>query len=331
MDSSAMDLRRAFWTVIIAVGLCACLSSATQADIYPSRAIKLIVPFPPGGADVLARLMADRLAAALGQPVVVENRAGGGGGTVGTKVVAAAEPDGYTLLFTSPGPLTTSAAVYRNLDYDPIRNFAPVAMVATSPVLLAVHPDVPAHSMAELIAYARAHPGALSYASVGNGTLPHLFGELLRQRTGIEIVHVPYRGSGPAITDLLAGQVHMLIDNTRNLTQLIETGRIRALAVTSETRALDYPQLPTMPESGYPEFVATYWNGMLAPAGTSAAIIERLNAVINASLVTLDVRASIGKLGMTPGGGSPQEFAARIADELRKWTAVARAANIKVD
>jgi tripartite-type tricarboxylate transporter receptor subunit TctC len=328
---SAVSCSHAIRAAVVALVLVAGAITTAYPQPYPARALKLIVPFPPGGADVLARLMADRLSASLGQPVIVENRAGGGGGTVGTKAVATAEPDGHTLLFTSPGPLTTGAAVYRNLDYDPIRSFAPVVIVATSPVLLAVHPDVPARTIAELIAYARSHPGRLSYASVGHGSLPHLFGELLRQRAGIEIVHVPYRGSGPAITDLLAGQVHMLIDNTRNLVPFVRAGRVRALAVTSESRAPEYPDLPTMPESGYPEFLATYWNGMLAPAGTPVAIVNELNAIINSSLSTPEMQSSVSKLGMVPRGGSPQAFAALIAHELQKWTAVAHAADIKVD
>jgi tripartite-type tricarboxylate transporter receptor subunit TctC len=316
---------------VLVVGLALPALAAGTAASYPSRPIKMIVPYPPGGADVMARLLADRLVAALGQPVIVENRGGGGGGTVGTKVVATAEPDGHTLLFTSPGPLTTSAAVYKNLDYDPIRSFAPIATIAVSPFLVVVHASVPATTMQELIAYAKANPGKISFASVGHGTLPHLFGEMLKQRTGIEMIHVPYRGSGAAITDLLAGQVQMYIDNTRNILAFVQAGKLRALAVTSETRAPELPALPTMPESGYPEFLATYWNGVLAPAATPRAIVDQLSAVINASLETPEMRASVTKLGMTPKIASPQEFAALIGAELDKWTAVARAANIKVD
>lgn len=319
------------WATIIVVALGMLAGDAARAQPYPSRPLKMIVPFPPGGADVMARLIADRMSAALGQPVVVENRAGGGGGTVGTKAVATAPPDGHTLLFTSPGPLTTGAAVYRSLDYDPIRSFTPVALIAVSPILLVVHPGVPARTVQEFIAHARVHPGKISFASAGYGTLPHLFGELLRQRAGIEIVHVPYRGSGPAITDLLAGQVQMLIDNTRNMMPFVQAGQLRALAVTSRTRPVELPELPTMIESGYPELLASYWNGVLAPAGTPAAVVDQLNAVINASLTTAEVQASVSKLGMSAKAGTPNELAALIADELARWTAVARAANIKVE
>jgi tripartite-type tricarboxylate transporter receptor subunit TctC len=323
--------KRILWAALLCAAVVAGALTAGSATSYPSRPIKMIVPYPPGGADIMARLVADRITAALGQPVIVENRGGGGGGTVGTKVVASADPDGHTLLFTSPGPLTTSAAVYKNLEYDPIKSFAPVATIASSPFVVVVNPAVPAASMAELIAYARANPGKISFASVGHGTLPHLFGELLKQRTGIEMIHVPYRGSGAAITDLLAGQVQLYIDNTRNILAYVQTGKLRALAVTTEARAADLPDLPTMPESGYPEFLATYWNGVLAPAGTPAAIVTQLNTIINASLETAEMRASVIKLGMAPKLASPGEFAAQIAAEYERWLGVAKAANIKVE
>jgi tripartite-type tricarboxylate transporter receptor subunit TctC len=312
--------------LVLALGI-----THANAQSYPDKPIKMIVPFPPGGADVMARLVADRLSAALGQGVIVENRAGGGGGTVGAKAVAAADPDGYTLLFTSPGPLTTSAAIYKNLGYDPIRSFAPVAMIAESPFVLVVHPSVPVRSVQELVAYARANPGKISLASVGYGTFPHMFVEMFKQRTGIETVHVPYRGSAPAITDLVAGQVQLYIDNTRNMLPFVQAQKLRALAVTSEARVAELPELPTMPESGYPEFLATYWNGVLAPAGTPDAIVDQLNAAINASLATDEMRAAVIKLGMTPKVASPQEFAQRIAREFAQWTAVAKAASITID
>jgi tripartite-type tricarboxylate transporter receptor subunit TctC len=322
-------LLAAIVTAGLGTGLIALAASAAQP--YPDHLIRMIVPFPPGGADVMARLVADRLSAALGQGVIVENRAGGGGGTVGAKAVATAEANGYTLLFTSPGPLTTSAPVYRNLGYDPLKSFTPVALIAESPFVLVVHPSVPARSVQELVGYARANPGKISLASVGYGTFPHLFGEQLKQRTGIELLHVPYRGSAPAITDLLAGQVQLYIDNTRNITTFVQAQKLRALAVTSETRTPDLPELPTMRESGYPEFLATYWNGVLAPAGTPRAIVDQLNAAINASLATDETRAAVLKLGMTPKIASTQEFAQRIASEFAQWTAVAKAASITID
>jgi tripartite-type tricarboxylate transporter receptor subunit TctC len=323
--------RQIFVAAITAAGVVAFAAGAATAEPYPGRPIKMVVPFPPGGADVMARLVAEPLSVALGQPVIVENRGGGGGGTVGAKSVAGADADGHTLLFTSPGPLTTSAAVYRNLDYDPVRSFVPVAMIATSPFVLVVHPAVPAASVQEFVAYAKANPGKLSYASVGYGTLPHLFFELFKQRTGIEMVHVPYRGSAPAITDLLAGQVQLYVDNTRNIASFIRAGKLKALAVTSEARTPEFPELPTIAESGYRDFLATYWNGVLAPAGTPQAVVGKLNTVINANLQTADMRASVTRLGMAPRVATTQEFGALIAAEFEKWLAVAKAADIKVE
>jgi tripartite-type tricarboxylate transporter receptor subunit TctC len=286
-----------------------------------------VVPFAPGGADVVARVVGDQITAALGQPVVIENRPGGAGGTVGTKFVTTAEPDGYTLTLASPGPITVAPAVNKNLDYDPLRQLVPVAMVAQSPFVLVVHPGVPATTVAEFVAYAKANPGKVNFVSPGFGTSSHLFGELLKQRTGIDIVHIPYRGAAPAIVDLVAGQVQMFFDNVRNLQPFVQSGRLRALAVTSETRHPDMPDLPTMAEAGVDGFVGFYWNGVLAPAGVPAPIIEKLNAVINQGLRSRETQATIARLGMEPRIGSPQDFAALIAAEHQRWVAVARAAN----
>src|SRR5262245_43932833 len=221
---------------LLAIGLGSLAAGQTAAQPYPNRPIKMVVPFAPGGADVIARLVADQLTAGLGQPVVIENRPGGAGGTVGTKFVTAAEPDGYTLTLASPGPITVAPAVYKNLDYDPIKQLAPVAMIATSPFVLVINPAVPAQTVRELVAYARANPGKINFVSPGFGTSSHLFGELLKQRTGIDIVHVPYRGASPAIVDLVAGQVQMFFDNLRNVQSFIQAGKLRPLAVTSGAR-----------------------------------------------------------------------------------------------
>ena len=324
-----MTTRLAFLPAIMAVGFAIDLGSIGEAAAqpYPIRPIKMVVPFAPGGSDVIARLVGDRIAASLGQPVVIENRPGGAGGTVGTKSVTAAEPDGYTLTLASPGPITVAPAVYKNLDYDPIKQLAPVAMVATAPIVIVVHPGVPAKTLQEFVAYAKANPGKINFASPGFGTSPHLLGELLKQRTGVEIVHVPYRGATPAIVDLVAGQVQMLFDNVRNVQAFIQDGRLRALAVTSERRSPEMPDLPTLAEAGVDGFVGFYWNGVLAPAGTPAPIIDKLNAVINEGLRSREMQAALARLGMEPKIGSPQDFAALIAAEHRRWTAVARAAN----
>src|SRR4051812_32201381 len=241
-----MKGRRAILASMLATSLCALVTASCLAQPYPNRPIKIVVPFAPGGADVIARLVADRLSVSLGQPVVIENRPGGAGGTIGTKSVTSADPDGYTLILTSPGPITVAPAVYKNLDYDPVKQLAPIAMIATSPFVLVINPEVPAKSVAEFVAYSKANPGKVNYVSPGFGTSSHLFGELLKLRTGAEILHVPYRGATPAIADLVAGQVQMFFDNIRNLQTFIQSGRLRALAVTADKRHPDLPDVPTM-------------------------------------------------------------------------------------
>ena len=318
-------------TILVLCGLGATLfATGASAQPYPSKPIKMIVPFAPGGADVVARVVADRMAAALGQPVIVDNRPGGGG-IVGTKATSLADADGYTLTLASPGQMTIAPAVRKNLDYDPLKDFAPVAMVAVSPFVLAINPGLPATTVQELIAYAKANPGKVNFASPGAGTTSQLFGELMKQNSGIDIVHVPYRGSAPAIIDLVSGQVHMYFDNLRNLQPFFKTGKLRALAVTTETRAPAMSELPTMIESGLAGFSGVYWNGVLAPARTPAKIVAQLNGVINDALTSTEMRDTILKLGMEPKVGTPGEFSALIAAEIKKWTAVARGANVTVD
>src|SRR5215468_6024187 len=315
-------------SAMLAAFVWATVTAPSCAQTYPNRPIKIIVPFAPGGSDVMARLLADRLSSALGQPVVIENRPGGAGGTVGTKFVTTADPDGYTLTLASPGPITVAPAVNKNLDYDPLRQLTPVAMIAATPFVMTVHPAVPAKTVREFVAYAKANPGKINFASPGFGTSSHLFGELLKQRTGIDIVHVPYRGATPAIVDLVAGQVQMLFDNVRNVQSFIQAGKLRPLAVTSSARSRETPDLPTMTEAGIDGwFDGYYWNGVLTPAGTPAPIIDKLNVIINDGLRGREMPAALARLGMEPKGGSPQDFAAHIAAELARWTAVARAAN----
>jgi len=309
------------------IGIVALAMGEAGAQPYPNRPIKMIVPFAPGGADVMARLVGDQITAALGQPIVIENRPGGAGGTVGTKFVTTAEPDGYTLTLASPGPITVAPAVIKTLDYDPLTQLAPVAMIATAPIVMVVHPDVPANTVREFVAHAKANPGKINFASPGFGTSSHLFGELLKQRTGIEIVHVPYRGATPAIVDLVAGQVQTFFDNVRNVQSFIQAGKLRALAVTSEQRSPGMPDLPTMAEAGIDEFIGSYWNGVLVPAGTPQPIIEKLNTVINQGLRSREAQASITRLGMESRLGSPQDFAKLIAQEHQHWAVVARAAS----
>jgi len=315
----------------IAAALCALAVAPAVAQPYPNRPIKIIVPFPPGGTDVMLRMIADRLALLLGQPVVVENRPGGAGGSIGAKAAASADPDGYTLFFTTPGPLTIGPAINANLGYDPVKSFTPIAMVSSSPIALVVNPEVPVKSVLELVAYAKANPGKLHFPSPGYGTQPHLLGEMFKSAATIAIVHVPYRGSAPSVTDLIAGQVQLYFDNLRNLLSFVQAGKLRALAVTSDARDQQVPDLPTMAETGFPSVVANYWNGVLAPAGTPAGIVARLNAALNEALKSPELRSSLTALGAEPQGGSAEEFAAFIALEARKWAIVAKEAKIKVD
>jgi tripartite-type tricarboxylate transporter receptor subunit TctC len=241
--------KRALLTAIGATGYCMLAVKPALAQTYPSRPIKVIYPFAPGGSDFAARILADRLSSSLGQPVIVENRPGGAGGTVGARSVAVAEPDGYTLLFSTPGPLAVAPSVYKNIGYDPVKSFAPVATIFSSPHMLVVYPSVPVNSMRELVDHGKSNPGKINFASPGYGTLPHLLGEMFRLMSGADIVHVPYKGAGPAVAGLLAGQVQMYFEYVPILLPHIEAGNLRALAVADDTRSPQLPDVPTTIES----------------------------------------------------------------------------------
>ncbi len=324
-----MITKRRFLAGTVAAGVCA-FATSTPAQNYPVKPVRIVVPFAPGGVDVTARLIADRLTAALRQPFIVENRPGAGG-AVGAKMVTTSDPDGYTLMFSTPGPVVVSPLINRNAGYDTLKNLAPVAIVSQSPLLLVIHPSVPAKTVNELVAHAKAHPGRVHYPSPGFGTQPHLVGEMFKAMTGLDIVHVPYRGSAPAITDLLAGQMQIYFDNFANVLQHVESGKLRAIAVTGDARSPQLPDVATMRESGFGEIEATYWNGLLAPAGTPAPIVTRLNAAVNQALAAPEVRAALKKLGSDPKPGPSQAFASFIAQEVQRWGKVVRDANIKVD
>ena len=324
--------KRSFLTAVAALGYGALAAAPAAAQGYPSRPVKIVLPFAPGGpTEFILRLIADRLTAMLGQPFVVENRPGGAGGTVGAKSVAIAEPDGYTLLFSSPGPLVTAAAIYKNLDYDPIKSFAPIAMVIYAPQMLVVHPAVPANSLPELVAYAKSNPGKITFGSSGHGTQPHMLGEMLKLMAGIDIVHVPYRGAGRSVTDLLAGQVQMIFETTAILLPHIEAGKLRPLAVAVEARSPLLPGVPTTAESGYPKLLASFWSGLLAPAGTPAAIVEKLNTAVNEILKSKEAQTGLARLSAEAKIGSPQDFATFIAAEAARWAAIANETGIRVD
>jgi tripartite-type tricarboxylate transporter receptor subunit TctC len=300
-----------------------------QAQSYPTKPVRMIVPFPPGGPiDTTARLVGDQMSSALGQSVVIENRPGAGA-MIGSKAAAAAEPDGYTLLFGSSGSLAVTPALYKNAGYDPVKSFTPVAAVSSGALVLAVAPSVEAKTVKELVAYAKANPGKLNYGS-GTGTPPHVAWGLFKLQTGTDILFVPYQGAAPAITDLLGGRNHMTIDATGVLLAHIRDNKLRALAVTSPTRSAELPDVPTMVESGYPEFLMTFWTGVVAPANTPAAIVTRLNAAINTGLRSTEMKARLASFQVEPKPGSPADFAAFIAAEAKKWADVIAAADIKV-
>jgi tripartite-type tricarboxylate transporter receptor subunit TctC len=296
---------------------------------YPSRPVRLIVPFPPGGStDILARALAQKLSEGLSQAVVIDNRPGAGG-SIGSEAAAKAAPDGYTLLMGQLGPLAVSPAIYRNLPYDPVKSFTPVSRMAIVPSVLVVNPQVPVASAAELIAYARGHPGKLTYGSAGNGSTSHLTTEYFKLATGTDILHVPYKGVGPMLTDLISGQLSMGINGAPAVMSHVNSGRLRALAVTGLARVPSLPQIPTLAESGVEGFDASGWYGIVAPAGTAREIVMRLNGEIRRAMQTPELRARLDNEGAIPAAGSPEEFAAFIVSEIARWGAVLKRAGIE--
>lgn len=323
-----MRHRLSAWAMIVA-SLFFALSMPAVAQDYPTRPIRLIVPYPPGGpTDVVARILAGALAAKLKQSVVVESRPGGAAGTVGGRVVATAGPDGYTLLLSQAGSLTIAPSLYQ-LDYDPLKAFAPIGIAAQSPEILTVNPSVPARSLAEFVAFAKANPGKLNFGTPGTGTLPHLLGAQLQLAAGIRLTDVPYRGAAPAVVDLLAGRMQMMIDSTSVLLAHIQAGKLRALAITSDRRIAQLPNLPTFGEAGYPQLTATLWTGLLAPAATPTTIIRKLNSALNESLKTPEVAAAYRKLDIETKALTPAELASFMAAETRKWAGIIARAGIK--
>jgi tripartite-type tricarboxylate transporter receptor subunit TctC len=299
--------------------------SAANAQDYPDRPVKIIVPTPPGGpVDVIGRLTANSLQNSLGKAFVVENRAGAGN-TIGSKDAAEATPDGYTLLFTAASGQVIAPLLHPDAGYDPLKSFDPIALVGQSSNILVVNPSVPANSVQELVAYAKANPGKVNFSSGGIGVLPHLIGEMFKARAGIDIVHVPYKGGGPSINDVLAGNVQMTFEGTSVLLPLIQAGRLRALAVTTPKRIPQLPDVPTMVESGFPNFVSTSWTGLLAPAHTPQPIIAKLNSAINEGLKTPELKTALKRLSNEPLGGTPADFTAVIKADLDKWSPIVSA------
>jgi|SRR5215813_4069531 len=302
-----------------------------QAQAYPAKTIKLIVPFGPGGpTDVSARLVAQVVQAALGQSVVIENRPGAGGAT-GTKAAAGADPDGYTLLLATSATLGVVPALVKNPGYDAVRSFAPIVKIADSTLVLVVPAAFPANTVQEFVTQAKARPGRLSYASAGAGNQTQLLAELFKSKAGIDVTHVPYKSGAEMVTAILGEQVQMAFPDVSILLPLIREGKLKALAVSTATRHPQLPDIPTMVESGIPDFVLTFWSGVVAPAGTPASVIDKLSAAINDGLKSPQMRESLDKVGAQADLGSPQDFARFIAAETVKWRAVAKTAGIGLD
>jgi len=330
--NSCMDLRthsrlsrRAALT-----GLAAALAmpSIAKAQSWPSRPVLMIVPFPAGGpTDTLARTLANEFSNKLGQQFVVENH-GGAGGNIGAAMVARATPDGYTILFGTPGPVATNKLMYKDLSFDPEKDFAPIALVAKSPLIIVAHPSTPAKDIGELAAYAKTHPGKLNVGYPGNGTLGHVTAVLLQNILGISMTGVPYRGTAPLTTDLLGGQVDLGMDFMSTYVPLVKDGKLRAIAVTSVRRVTDLPDVMTVQEAGIKDFEATAWYALVAPTGVPADVVQKINRATNDFLGSDKGKQTLDTFDMLPAGGTPADLRAYIGSELTKWGPVVKAANI---
>ena len=321
-DTLARDMRG------VAFALLAMLALQAHAQGWPAKTVRLVVPYPPGGStDVAARPVAEKLGKAFGQPFVIDNRAGASG-AIGAAEVARAEPDGYTIMFAAD-PVTTLHLVMKNVQFDVQRDFVPVTQITTQPLAVAVHSSVPANTIQEFIALARANPGKYSFAHSGIGTGQHFAGELLKKMAGIDMAHVPYKGGGPAVQDLVAGQIPVGVLGSTPVTPHHRSGRIRILAFTSKDRLATMPEIPTLHESGFPGFDTTQWTGLLAPRGTSADIVNRLNAETRKALALDDVRKHLAQASLVPVGNSPKEFDALIRSDVERWTVLAKSLGLE--
>ncbi len=314
---------------LVAAG-CVWAQAAAQAP-YPVRPVRIVVTFLPGGTpDILTRALGTRLGEFLGQPIVIDNRPGAGG-NIGTDIVAKSAPDGYTLVVAAASPFGVNPTLYgKQMTFDPVRDFAPVAFIARNPLLLVANPSLPARNLPELIALARAQPGRLRYGSAGNGTSNHLAAEMLKQAAGIDLQHIPFKGTGPGITSLIGGEIELVMAQVPSGLPSVRAGRVRALVVTSAKRSPVLPDVPTVGET-LPGFEATSWYGIAAPAGTPGAVVARLNRDIVRALATPELRARLEAEGAAPEAGSPEEFAAFIRAEIPKWGQAVRASGAKLD
>jgi len=315
----------------IALALALCLALDAAAQTYPAKPVRFIVPFPPGGsADILARAIGQKAGDGLGQQLVVENRPGAGT-AIGTEALAKSAPDGYAIMIGTVSSHAINPALNPKLPFDPVKDFTPVSLVASIPFAMIVHPSVPAKSVQEFVALARAKPGTLNYSSAGNGTSNHLAGELLRSMTGIDVVHIPYKGSAPALNDLLAGQISLMFDLVLTAAPHVKSGAARGLAVTGAQRSSVLPDLPTVAESGLPGYEVSAWFGIFAPAGIPQPVVQRLNAEFVKALQQPDLRERLASQGAEPLTSTPEEFAAYLRAEIDKWAKVVKAAGMKAD
>jgi tripartite-type tricarboxylate transporter receptor subunit TctC len=315
---------------VTAAALVLCAFGATAADTYPSKPIKWVVPFPPGGAmDSMARTLGEKLSTSMKQPVIIENRPGAGG-SIGSNLVAKAAPDGHTIMIVSIGQ-AVNPSIYPKLPYDAVRDFEPVSLVGIVPNLLVAHPSVKANNVKELITLAKAQPGKITYASAGNGTTVHLAAELFNSMAGVDIMHVPYKGSAPAVTDLMGGQVNIMFDSLSSAKPYVEAGKLKALAVTTAKRSNAFPNVPTIAESGLPGYELSGWYAVFVPAKTPKPVVDRLHAELMKALKQDDVRARFALIGAEPVGSSPQELAATLKAETARWEKIVRERNIKAD
>ena len=305
--------------------------NSALAQTWPTKPMRIVIAQAPGSAtDVISRVVANPLSEALGQPIVIDARPGAGG-VLGTEVAARSAPDGYTLFMGNNSTHGSNPAVYAKLPYDAVKDFAPVSFVASVPYVLVVDPALPVRSVQEFVAYAKARPGKLNYASAGNGSTHHFCGELLKSMTGVDMQHIPYKGSGPGIAGLLGGEVSMMFANVADIGSQIKAGKVRALAVTAPRRAATLPEVPTMAEAGLPDFVVTSWFGLLVPAGTPAPIVARLNAETVKVLGRADVKATLAQQGLEVASSTPEQFGAHIQSEIARFTKIAKAAGIKAE
>ena len=303
----------------------------SNAQQWPVKPVKIVVPFSPGGfADSGARAVSDKLAARLGQPVLIENKVGASG-NIGTEMVAKSAPDGYTLLLAYDGTMVVNPHVFAKIPFDTLRDFAPVTKLGDAPALVVAHPSVPANNMRELIALAKAKPGTLSYGTSGTGNTPHLVGEMLNLRAGIDLQHIPYKGGAQAIADVVGGQIPLSFTAVAGAQQFLKAGKLKALGVTSRQRVAALPDTPTFIESGLPNFVVNTWFGILAPANTPRPIVDRLQRELAAVLKEPDVRERFAVLGNEPVGNTPDEFAAQIKADLAQWGAIVKRAGIRIE